>query len=270
MLIQTRSVRATRPALSRLFRIFLGIVGSGLLAACVQSPGSAAFTGLNGGDHAGRAALGYQRAGILAYANVESANVEAFSNVTQALAGTFLDLSGVKPCRDSLWRSCPIDDWQALLQDLRGKSRTDQLESVNRFVNRARYVPDQRNYGVADRWATARQLFERGGDCEDYVLTKYVSLRALGIPAEDLRITVVYDRLRRIGHAILLVQLDGRIMVLDNQSSRILRADQITRYRPLYSINEARLWLHPTLAAPDPIQDAANAAAGGFPSDTHG
>lgn len=252
-----------------------------LLGACAQSPapksdaGGARIAALRGpaGFSAAGAVNRYaatrdvvlaaaagpaaRREGLFGYTEVRSSNVRAFSRVHRALAETFDEVTRDPGCRESIWRRCPVESWQKLLAGLEGSDRRDQIEAVNRFVNRARYVTDARNYGVADRWTSASQLFERGGDCEEFVLTKYVSLRALGVPVRDLRISVVYDRVRRLGHAVLIVELNGRTLVLDSQVRDVLPAEQVTRYRPLYSINEASLWLHTTPLERQPTQDAA-------------
>jgi predicted transglutaminase-like cysteine proteinase len=252
-----------------------------LLGACAQSPapksdsGGARISALRGpaGFSAAGAVNRYaaprgvvlaaaagharHRKGLFGYTEVRSSNVGAFTRVHRALADTFGEVAQDPGCRTSIWRRCPVASWQKLLAGLKGSDRRDQIEAVNRFVNRARYVTDARNYGVADRWTSASELFERGGDCEEYVLTKYVSLRALGVPVHDMRISVVYDRVRRMGHAVLIVELNGRTLVLDNQVGGVLPAEQVTRYRPLYSINEASLWLHTTPLEQQPAQDAA-------------
>ena len=56
----------------------------------------------------------------------------------------------------------------------------DQLQAVNRFLNDWRYQADQQNYGRRDYWATPLEFLRRSGDCEDYAIIKYVSLRQLG------------------------------------------------------------------------------------------
>jgi predicted transglutaminase-like cysteine proteinase len=111
-------------------------------------------------------------------------------------------------------------------------------------MNRQRYLTDPRNYGVKDYWATPIQFLKRDGDCEDYAIAKFISLRALGFTNDMLRIVVLQDLNLRIGHAILVVYLDGRALVLDNQVRRVVPAETIRHYQPIYSINEQHWWLH--------------------------
>ena len=97
---------------------------------------------------------------------------------------------------------------------------------------------------MRDYWATPKQFFDRNGDCEDYAISKYISLRNLGLPVEDMRIVVLNDLNLKIAHAMLVVYLDGEALVLDNQITQVINARRIRHYKPIYSINERNWWLH--------------------------
>ena len=43
---------------------------------------------------------------------------------------------------------------------------------------------------------------------------------------------------------MLVVYLDGRALVLDNQVPAVVDARMIAHYRAIYSINEQHWWLH--------------------------
>lgn len=142
-------------------------------------------------------------------------------------------------CRRSLWRKCPLADWKHELGRLRGAAPLDQIKAVNRYVNRVPYIEDQANYGTADYWAEPGEFLARGGDCEDYAIAKYISLRALGLADADMRIVALWDTDRRDFHAVLAVRIGGRALVLDNRTARIRPLDEVENYRPVYSVNEA-------------------------------
>ena len=55
---------------------------------------------------------------------------------------------------------------------------------------------------------------------------------------------VLQDLNLRIPHAILIVNVDGRQLVLDNQIPQVVEAATIRHYRPIYSVNETSWWLH--------------------------
>jgi predicted transglutaminase-like cysteine proteinase len=59
-----------------------------------------------------------------------------------------------------------------------------------------------------------------------------------------MRIVVLQDMNLNIAHAVLVVELNGKSYVLDNQISQLVTDDQISHYRPIYSINENAWWLH--------------------------
>ena len=140
--------------------------------------------------------------------------------------------------------------WRSLLRGLAGAPLEEKLRRVNRFVNQWRYRTDQRNYGLSDYWASPAEFLARSGDCEDYAITKYVSLRALGVPAEQLRLVVLQDTLRQIPHAVLAVYVDKDIYILDNQTDAILTDRRISHYRPYYSVNENARWAHVVAGTP--------------------
>lgn len=157
--------------------------------------------------------------------------------------GTLRRSSGCKPNPRFL---CPEQEWEAFVKQQKKKKTTDLalLKEVNAHLNKARYVQDPINWGVPDFWAHLREFFQRNGDCEDYAISKYATLKRLGIPSEGMRIVVLEDLNLNLAHAVLTVDLDGRTYVLDNQISAVLADTAIHHYKPVYSINEHGWWMH--------------------------
>lgn len=147
-------------------------------------------------------------------------------------------------CTESAFNRCQLRQWKKFLRGLRGLDEMSQLKAVNYFLNRHPYIIDPRNYGVPDYWATPFQFLARDGDCEDYAIAKYFSLRSLGFPADSLRIVVLQDLNLNTAHAILVVYMGRKAMVLDNQIPTVIDSATILHYRPIYSINEKHWWLH--------------------------
>ncbi|MCB1551178.1 MAG: transglutaminase-like cysteine peptidase, partial [Alphaproteobacteria bacterium] len=98
-----------------------------------------------------------------------------------------------------------LQQWKADLSDFRGQSVIEMADGVNTLLNKVKYIGDSRNWGKSDYWETPVEFLTRGGDCEDFAIAKYVSLRALGVPESLLRIAVVKDLEKGIPHAILIV-----------------------------------------------------------------
>jgi len=88
------------------------------------------------------------------------------------------------------------------------------------------------------------QFLGRNGDCEDYAIARFMSLRALGFDDRLLRIVVLGDLTPLLAHAVLVVYYQGEALVLDNQIESVLPASAIRHYRPIYSLNEHNWWLH--------------------------
>ena len=148
-------------------------------------------------------------------------------------------------CRAKTFNRCHLAEWQRFLEEARSLPFRAQLQAVNRFANTRSYVLDIDNYGVEDYWAIPREFLGRGGDCEDYVITKFFSLRWLGYPTEDLRLVVVQDTNLRVPHAILVVgRSRGEALILDNQVQAVLSAADVVHYAPVFSLNESRWWIH--------------------------
>lgn len=147
-------------------------------------------------------------------------------------------------CENPSANLCHLKSWNAFLMGLKGVSSTAQLQAVNSHMNHYPYIDDLVNWGMEDYWETPLEFLHKSGDCEDYAIAKYMSLRALGWPADALRIVVLQDLNLRISHAILVVYVNGEALVLDNQISHVVNARSIRHYRPIYSINELHWWLH--------------------------
>ena len=146
------------------------------------------------------------------------------------------------------WSTNPhLVEWQRFLDSIQDKPRHEQIELVNDFANRVQYRRDYVVWGRSDYWATPGEFFTHGGDCEDFVVVKYLSLRQLGFEVEDLRLVVVQDRKRNEAHAVLAVTDGGRRYILDNQIDEIVHEDYAARrYGAYYSINERNWWMHET------------------------
>lgn len=213
-------------------RAFCRLGGAFLLSAAVVPPGA------SGARAAGRPSIFGTR-------EFRSENLTPFPKWTGALERYFAE-SGPdgRACGGGRRAPCDLGDWQAFLASLDGADRMTAIRAVNRRMNRAAYVLDPVNYGMPDYWATPLQFLRRDGDCEDYAITKFISLRALGVANQALRIVVLQDLNLRIAHAVLVVFEGGRALVLDNQIRDVVDASAIRHYRPLYSVNETAWWLH--------------------------
>lgn len=143
--------------------------------------------------------------------------------------------------------ACPpkVQSWRAAIERLQGRAGLELLTAVNAAVNELiTYRDDMTAYGKVDHWATPMESLAGYGDCEDYALVKYLSLIELGLPHDQMRIVILKDNARNIGHAVLAVTLNQRTYVLDNVIARPTLDSALTHYQPIYSFNQTRQWLN--------------------------
>jgi predicted transglutaminase-like cysteine proteinase len=121
-----------------------------------------------------------------------------------------------------------------------------KMEAVNKYINdKIVYTPDIKVWGKSDYWASIAETFTKGeGDCDDYAIAKYFTLREMGFKDEDMRIVVLKDKAINEIHAVLSVNVDGQFYILDNQFKDVKADYAITSYEPIYSINEQNWWRH--------------------------
>ncbi|WP_339547300.1 cysteine protease LapG [Pseudomonas sp. RA_35y_Pfl2_P32] len=140
-----------------------------------------------------------------------------------------------------------IEAWNQMLQGETRQPEREQLTAVNRFFNQQlSFRDDSRIWRQTDYWATPIESLVKGaGDCEDYALAKYFSLRKLGVPSEKLRITYVKSLTRNQAHMVLTyyARPSADPLVLDNLISDIRPASNRKDLLPVYAFNAEGLYM---------------------------
>jgi predicted transglutaminase-like cysteine proteinase len=140
-----------------------------------------------------------------------------------------------------------IQAWEAQIKTSANSSEKDKLTEVNRFFNRQiRFTDDIRLWKQNDYWATPIETLVKGaGDCEDYSIAKYFTLRRLGIPSDKLRITYVKALNYNQAHMVLTYYASpsAEPLVLDNLINEIKPASQRKDLLPVYAFNAEGLYL---------------------------
>ncbi|BES71294.1 transglutaminase-like cysteine peptidase [Marinobacter nanhaiticus D15-8W] len=159
------------------------------------------------------------------------------------LSSRLLDYIGQEYGQDARSR---LERWEDL-QDLASKAPVErQLRLVNSFFNQVRFVNDIEHWDTEDYWATPVELLAtNGGDCEDFSIAKYLTLRALDVPDDQLRITYVKAIELNQAHMVLAwyPTPDADPLILDNLINEIRPASKRTDLEPVYSFNGKGLWL---------------------------
>jgi predicted transglutaminase-like cysteine proteinase len=94
--------------------------------------------------------------------------------------------------------------WDRLITSNRNVDNLKKLIVVNDFFNKIKFSNDIDLWGEEDYWATPLQMLtSNSGDCEDYSIAKYFTLRKMGIPAERMRLTYVKALKLNQAHMVL-------------------------------------------------------------------
>lgn len=140
-----------------------------------------------------------------------------------------------------------VERWHHLLIDKQNSPEAIKVRAVNSFFNTLQYVDDTIVWGQKDYWATPLELLEKGaGDCEDFAIAKYLTLRQLNVDEDKLRITyVVAVEQDNMPHMVLKYNRNSRtpFLVLDSLEKRIMPDTERTDLLPVYSFNTSNLWL---------------------------
>lgn len=135
--------------------------------------------------------------------------------------------------------------FNAKLYELQNSSTELKLEEVNNFFNKVPYVDDINIWGQKDYWATPLEFLGKDkGDCEDYVIAKYFSLRNLGIESKKLYFSYVKSIHFKRTHMVLsYFETPHSIpLILDSINFKIFPADKRTDLIPVYNYNGESLY----------------------------
>lgn len=140
--------------------------------------------------------------------------------------------------------------WDEMLQKAKKQNTLNKLKTVNDFFNQVGYKKDNINWEKTDHWATLFEFLGTGvGDCEDYAISKYFTLRKLQIPAKKLRISFVKlshkNRKSLIENHMVLNYYhtpSSTPVVLDNVNKKLKLSTSRDDLKYIYSFNETSLW----------------------------
>jgi predicted transglutaminase-like cysteine proteinase len=184
--------------------------------------------------------------GIFRTIEFRSESFKALPQWRRVLSKVKLEQKAFRACTENLaaCRNEIQNSWRKIIIDSQGLGRIEKLHAVNRYFNRWPYKLDREVFGVNEYWASPKEFMTRSGDCEDFSIAKYFALRELGFSNEEMRVVIVMDRIRNIGHAVLAIYEKNDILVLDSLSDVILSHSKYKHYLPQYSMNETTRWAH--------------------------
>lgn len=137
--------------------------------------------------------------------------------------------------------------WEGLIRQSRSLPDREKLEKANHFFNSIiLFVNDIELWGTQDYWATPFEFIcKKAGDCEDFAIAKYFTLKAMGMAEEKLNISYVKALQLGIAHMVLTYYSEPGVepLVLDNLVDSISPASKRTDLLPVFSFNGAGLWM---------------------------
>jgi predicted transglutaminase-like cysteine proteinase len=133
------------------------------------------------------------------------------------------------------------------MEELINLPEDEIIIGVNRFFNQLQYRSDMSTWHKKDYWASRLEFLGKGqGDCEDFAVAKFLTLKQLGVPQEKLFLTYV----KAIGYpeaahlVVAYYKKPGTVpFVLDNYNKKILPASQRPDLVPVYSFTASDLYL---------------------------
>lgn len=160
-----------------------------------------------------------------------------FSSLHQQLIARF------GPARVNL-----LQDWQTQLEAAKKLPEAEKLRRLNDFFNRnIAFDEDLTIWNQSDYWATPLETIGRGrGDCEDFSIVKYYSLRLAGVPVSKMRLIYVKARQgsSQRAHMVLAYYASpsAEPLVLDNLDPAIKPASKRPDLVPVFSFNSQGIY----------------------------
>lgn len=139
--------------------------------------------------------------------------------------------------------------WEKMLRKAGQMNEEQKIKAVNEFFNEnIVYKDDMVLYQKNDHWASlAETLKNAQGDCEDYAIAKYVTLRMLGVNDNKLKLKyVIQDSQNKLtSHMILVYKKSNSSteMVLDNINGTISPLKERIDLSVRYSFNSTKIWI---------------------------
>lgn len=155
--------------------------------------------------------------------------------------------------------------WRELIAST-ALSEEEKLKQVNQFFNRSIiFADDLVLWGQVDHWATPFETMGRGtGDCEDFVIAKFFTLKLMGLPPEKLRLIYVRARTgtgaetQSQAHMVLAFYAtpEAEPLLLDNLLSDVRLASRRPDLSPVFSFNTQGIFAGTSSTMVAPAQGA--------------
>lgn len=154
-----------------------------------------------------------------------------------------------------------VQDWKELITELKNSTALTEKEKVkliNRFWNTNLYSSsDLIVWGKSDYWATPVESLTKGaGDCEDFVLGKYLSLLAVGVSETKLKLSYVKVRVGGLtsdlyeSHMVLEYKDKDNTFILDNMVKSLKDKSKRIDLVDVFSFNSSGIYVKGVYQSP--------------------
>lgn len=130
--------------------------------------------------------------------------------------------------------------WHDIRRIAAGRQGRDRLLLVHDAINHAiSYRTDSLAFGRPDYWATPLETLTKWGDCEDYVIAKFLMLRSLEVDIEEMKLVALREDRTGEYHAILAVRSAGEWLFMDNKRGVLTRESDYADTTPLALVDDS-------------------------------
>jgi predicted transglutaminase-like cysteine proteinase len=163
------------------------------------------------------------------------------------LARIAIDQEAMEACTGDTSSDChAVLKLIAIIEEARGYRVRALFGHINRAINLLlRPTPGA--------WLSPLDVLRLGaGDCKDYALAKYFTLRQAGVRSERLRLVIVHNKRRAEDHMVVAIYDDGGWLILDNRTMALVTdVDASAVYLPLFVLDDtgARRYILPASQA---------------------
>lgn len=131
-----------------------------------------------------------------------------------------------------------LKNWNSVMKNALHQDELIKVRNINAYFNQFRYRKDKYNWKEVEYWASFFEFVGKGrGDCDDYALAKYYSLRKLGVPAHRLRL--ITGKFYKYGHLTLGYYKNPKDpYLLDNNKRYLGKLNKTYQFKPETYFNE--------------------------------
>jgi predicted transglutaminase-like cysteine proteinase len=149
------------------------------------------------------------------------------------LARIAIDQEAVKACAGETLSDCRAAlKLSAIVEEARGYRGRALIGHINRAINLSlRPSPGA--------WLSPLDVLRLGtGDCKDYALAKYFTLRQVGIVPDRLRLVIARNKRRGEDHMVVAADEGERWLILDNRTMALVTDVEASEvYLPLFVLD---------------------------------